>query len=426
MSLNLSNKIVTNGLIFYIDQANFRKSWRGPLTTNLITYSNNFTNAVWVNYQATVTANTSETVSPDGRYVAYKLAASTSGGTYSFINYGYSSGTTSTFSIFAKAGEYGRIGISNRSSNTFGAIFDLVNGTVVNTWNGTGTITSTGISSIGGGWYRVWVTSAATNQYNVHPLPDAESTASNLNNVSTLVAGYGVYIAGAQLEAYSFPTPLVSTNGATASRSNTQSVVDLINAGNTVTVNNLTYTAAGSPSGTYTFNGSTSYMTTPMTNLRPGNGITQEVWFNLASTAGDQVFIGSQYGTSSGNSYALWGNGNLWFGGVNTTGSFSYLTATATKNAGTWYHYVYTYNGNVEKLYINGAEVASGARTGSIVYDTNNTQLAIGGDWNGAGYDAGMSVTVNGQMPVVKLYNRGLPANEVQQNFNALRSRYGI
>lgn len=175
-----------------------------------------------------------------------------------------------------------------------------------------------------------------------------------------------------------------------------------------------------------TFNGSTQYMTTPMTNVRPISGITQEVWFNLASTSGNHIFIGSQYGTATGNSYAIWGNGNQWLGGVNTTGSLTSITVTLTKNTSTWYHFVHTYNGSVQKLYVNSQEVASGSVTGNIVYDTNNTLLALATDWNGTGYDAGASGFVNGNVSIIRIYDRGLTPAEVLNLFEISRDRYGV
>jgi hypothetical protein len=32
----------------------------------------------------------------------------------------------------------------------------------------------------------------------------------------------------------------------------------------------------------------------------------------------------------------------------------------------------------------------------------------------------------NGKVPMVRVYNRALTASEIQQNFNALRGRFGI
>lgn len=175
----------------------------------------------------------------------------------------------------------------------------------------------------------------------------------------------------------------------------------------------------------FTFNGSNQYATVPMSGLRVAN-ITEEVWVFLSSTA-DQVFIGSQYGTSSNNSYAIWVQSGAFAFGVNTGGTF-YYTTVSTVSSGVWYHLTHTYNGTTQLYYINGVLAATynSAASGNITYDTNNTLLAIAGDWNGAGYDTGMVVTLNGKMSIARIYNRALSASEVLQNFTAARGRFGL
>jgi len=158
---------------------------------------------------------------------------------------------------------------------------------------------------------------------------------------------------------------------------------------------------------------SSQYATVAMNSgLRVAN-ITQEVWVFLNSTA-DQVFIGSQYGTSSNNSFALWVSGGTFYFGVNTGGTF-YQSASSTPSTSTWYHLVHTYNGTTQYLYINGVLVTTynSAASGNITYDTSNTLLAIGADFNGTGYNTGPTLFANGKMPIVKIYNIALSAAQV-------------
>jgi len=180
-----------------------------------------------------------------------------------------------------------------------------------------------------------------------------------------------------------------------------------------------------SSGGALTFD-SGDIVTVPMSGLRPTSAITQEVWVYITNNT-SQVFIGAQYGTGSNNSYALWLNGaNNWTAGVNIGGSFNYQSHNATITTSTWYHFVHTYDGSNQRLYLNGSQVRSWATTGSIVYDTNNTLLAIGNDWNGSGYNTGASIGIQGRLSNVKIYNRALTASEIQQNYNATKSRFGL
>lgn len=226
---------------------------------------------------------------------------------------------------------------------------------------------------------------------------------------------------------HTFTTVGSSTFTPWPSLSNGTEITGLSNVGSAghvaTPVNGPTYSSSNSGSITLDSN---DYFTVPMDNLRPTTGITQSVWFKSTSASAGQVFIGSQYGTSSNNSYALWWENTQWLGGVNTGGTFYFLNVTYPKVAGVWYNFVHTYDGAIQRLYVNSAEIGSQVRTGTITYDTNNTQLIIGADWNGSGYNSGPSMFVIGSMPVVRIYNRALTAAEVKQNFEATRGRYGI
>jgi hypothetical protein len=197
------------------------------------------------------------------------------------------------------------------------------------------------------------------------------------------------------------------------------------NTNNATLINSPTYSSDNSGVLNWA-SASSQYATVAMNSgLRVAN-ITQEVWVFLNSTA-DQVFIGSQYGTSSNNSFALWVSGGTFYFGVNTGGSF-YNSASSAPSTSTWYHLVHTYNGTTQYLYINGVLVTTynSAASGNITYDTSNTLLAIGADFNGTGYNTGPTLFVNGKMPIVKIYNIALSAAQVLQNYNATKGRFGL
>jgi len=168
------------------------------------------------------------------------------------------------------------------------------------------------------------------------------------------------------------------------------------------------------------------YATVPMSSTLRVANITQEAWVYLSGTA-DQVFIGSQYGTSSNNSFAIWVQSGAFAFGVNTGGNFYYSTIS-TVSTGVWYNLTHTYNGTTQLFYINGVLAATynSAASGNISYDTSNTLLAIGADFNGTGYNVGPGVYTNGKMPVVRIYNIALSAAQVLQNYNATKGRFGL
>ena len=71
------------------------------------------------------------------------------------------------------------------------------------------------------------------------------------------------------------------------------------------------------------------------------------------------------------------------------------------------------------KLYYNGEEVTYVAQTDGNValsYDVGNTQI---------GYRSNAD-RMNGNIYSFQLYNRALSANEIKQNYNSTKTRFGL
>ncbi len=166
---------------------------------NLITRSEDFSNAAYTKYNASIAETTIQ--SPiSGSYVE-SISNTNTGTTYSFISQNLAAPDREvniTLSVYAKKGTYNRLGISSRSGDTFGAIYDLENGTVVDTHPNTGHILASSIQSAGNDFYLCSITVVKSVQYNIHPLPSNASTASLLlGNLSYTETG-NVNIFGAQ------------------------------------------------------------------------------------------------------------------------------------------------------------------------------------------------------------------------------------
>jgi hypothetical protein len=146
---------------------------------NLITYSEDFTNAVWTKVSATVTANS--TTAPNGTNTATKFESVAAG----VPQLSRSIAGTNTISIYAKAGNINNFRIWIGSE----VIFDLSTGTVT-----AGTAT---MENVGNGWYRCII--SATSAASVNPY--FVSTAS----------GQFVYVWGAQLNIGSTAKPYFPT-----------------------------------------------------------------------------------------------------------------------------------------------------------------------------------------------------------------------
>lgn len=169
--------------------------------TNLITYSEAFDNPAWSTYNAAITAN--QGISPDGTLTADNLQVTTAnGGVFESI-----SGTgVYTFSVFVKYVDTQYIRL--RSTGTY-VHFDILNGVAID--GSALNADSYKIEDYGDGWYRCSITGNNTNTI-VQVFTSDTSTGTPTGTGNALVWG-------AQVEAGSYPTSYIQTNGSTATRS---------------------------------------------------------------------------------------------------------------------------------------------------------------------------------------------------------------
>ena len=162
---------------------------------NLLTKSEDFSDAVWAKFNTTITPNA--VVAPDGTTTAYTLTAISGGYPSTFATTTVISDTSHTLSIFAKSGTNNKCSLEFRGVTTApNATFNLDLGTVI---SGTGTI-----SAVGNGWYKCSVTktSVDTSELAIIGMGNATPTGS-------------IYIWGAQLETGSTATRYQRVNTAT-------------------------------------------------------------------------------------------------------------------------------------------------------------------------------------------------------------------
>lgn len=114
--------------------------------------------------------------------------------------------------------------------------------------------------------------------------------------------------------------------------------------------------------------------------------------------------------------------GGIWFGKIGSGfGLRSYAVAdliysVSSPSLNYWHHVIATRMGSIISLYIDNILINSISDTRTFA----NGILYIGDD-------GGSGASWNGRISSVRLYkNKGLSATEVQQNFQALRGRYGI
>ena len=193
--------------------------------TNLLTYSQDFSNAAWGNSNITLTS--AANVAPDGTQTAFNLIPTITSGLHYMVQ-GSSVITTGTYtmSLYAKPnGTYKYLCLEvyfDNHANRYAVVFDCSNGTFsyTNGVQGTATNGSYTAKACGNGYYRLSVTATSGVMSAGVGTRISAPGDSNYSEGSVYSGnGYnGVYIWGAQLEAGSFATSYTATTSATVTR----------------------------------------------------------------------------------------------------------------------------------------------------------------------------------------------------------------
>ena len=174
--------------------------------SNLITYSEDFSNVYWTKQSSVDSVEDGNILGPNGLVSGTKVTTNDVAYVSKDSIY-FTQNITVTFSAFLKAGSITTVGL-HYAQDLGDALndncdFDLSNGTV----SSQGSASTAKIEYVGNGWYR------CSNTYTTN------GTGTALG-VRFVVQGAGTfYVYGAQLEAGSFPTSYIPTSGSTATRS---------------------------------------------------------------------------------------------------------------------------------------------------------------------------------------------------------------
>jgi hypothetical protein len=182
-------------------------------------------------------------------------------------------------------------------------------------------------------------------------------------------------------------------------------VADASGRGNTGTVTQTAWTTAGRIGNALVFNGMTSWVTVPdAAALDLTTGMTLEAWvFPTAALSGWVGVLSKEQSNSV--SYFLYARSTgPPAQGVFTAGNEEVLSGTTALQANTWTHLAATYDGAVQRLYVNGVQVSTRNQTGSIAVSTQPLRIggnAIYGEW------------FTGRIDEVRIYSRALTQPEI-------------
>lgn len=174
--------------------------------------------------------------------------------------------------------------------------------------------------------------------------------------------------------------------------------------------------------GTFVFDGVDDHITSFPSKLIDNGTKTLSVFFKTSLTSRQSL-------CEVRNNFAS----NGWFFVINRTaagnltyqnlGSAATLEVAAGITTNVWYHACATYDAaaTTARLYLNGIQVGDPVTNMAV-----GNELTTGYNGSIAKPDSTFSVYFQGSIAQVSIYNRALSAAEIQQNFNALRGRFGI
>lgn len=380
MSLSHSPSIVTSGLVLYYDMNNTQKSWKGAPVVNNVSAPDDFNNGTYwdkTTYPIVVTSNT--ILAPDNTLTGDLIVNNNAA--ISLILQTISTTIVGTgaliCSIYVKAytASYFTFNCYYQGDTELNPSFYM---------NGTSD-TGTTMTSVGNGWYRCSMTvparvNAGTSLF-FRIWPGGRGLTNNL----------GFYFWGAQIDT-GFLKPYV--NG---SRTTSTALLDL-SGNNTLTANSLTYAS----NNTFSFNGSSDYISSTVA-FTSGQALTVIGWlYSTETTATYRNFFDS-----------ITQKPMIWW---NTLGQIEfdaalYFTPAVYRNQWVQVALSKPSGSSSASYYVNGVLVGTG---------TAYTVQAVTPTWfNRAGAQTWLGSCSN-----VQVYNKELTADQVLQNFNALKGRY--
>ena len=201
---------------------------------------------------------------------------------------------------------------------------------------------------------------------------------------------------------------------------------DLSGNGNNLTLTNgPTYTTNNG--GSLIFDGTNDYA--GLASISSFNAYSISIWFKptttVNSTSTFKVLFQLRTGSGNDNKYICFGSATslltdeyiTFIDATNDTRTG--ITDGGSLSAGSWYNLVFNYESSQYKMYINNVLKTTSTANGGVPLITNPNCVYIN-CYQGALYFA------DNTLSTCAIYNRTLSSTELNQNFNAIRTRYGI
>ena len=203
-------------------------------------------------------------------------------------------------------------------------------------------------------------------------------------------------------------TPFVA-----GTRSSTQSLIDLKRSTD-IDVSNVSFSSTGQPE----FDGTDDYIQIPDPNVSSSSGFSIEMIIKPTNASSSPMIITPNSGGID-HFVRLGSNGRLYMRMIVAADSSVQDFTTTTLLSSTDYHYVvFTFKQSEGgKAYYNGSQESAAS--------ANFTALDWSSVWK-IGQRGNNTFFFDGELPILKVHNGVLTADQVKQNYNAYKNRFDI
>ena len=389
MAIQGGPDIVEDGLVLHLDAAE-PLCFRGEPTTNLSPYTNGTVNRGSWPYGAYT-----HSIETTGEFVGWEKIVATSVG-------------SATSNLIMNMGQFfPTSGVQYTGSIEFYSPYNNLRFEIT---GGQGIWIATRIGS-SNKYYRTFATSISTNM--AWYLRTIASTPAN-----TAITNGVIYYRRAQFEQKPYYTDFtIGTRGSTVATGG--GLLDLTNNGNNGTINRAASPSAafynGDNKGSLVFNGVDDYMTTGRVIVpNSSSPYTVSVWcYRNRNNVGYEELLAQWTSATSSNSFFFgFNNSNVRF-----TDNWNSVTVPGAGNTGVWMNLVGVYSVSNAFIYLNGS--LSATRGSGFSYTgTGNFIIGRQGELSGEYFSGRISNT--------SIYNRALTPEEIRQNYNATKVRFGL
>ena len=198
-----------------------------------------------------------------------------------------------------------------------------------------------------------------------------------------------------------------------------------IDTNNGTLINSPSYGSANG--GGLDFDGTDDRGTFPTPTPSNATSLTYSVWFKGQSSTSavsgfGYIIHNNGPSTSTGNSYLTFGvhgSTGKYYAAMN--GQYNSMQTSISQNSSNYYMMSLTWDGTTQKVYVNGSLENSKALSDGFTY-----QYAWNSTFGLCDQRGGTYRPFDGYIYIINAYNRALSQDEILQNYNAQKSRFGL